>query len=173
MDCHLSESHSRWFWYMSHFPHEFVNLVSEVSFIDSVCDECVREAESLRGFRCERCPRKLFKSQKALWVQERVVHKTRTEMRWYADSSGVCPICETNFRSRFGLLAHQNDRRRPRCASEILYRKLPKLSEERVDELDLLDRRVRTDARRAGHSCAIAVCPTIKKDGTFTGHVQN
>ena len=71
------------------------------------------------------------------------------------------------------MLAHLSDKRRAQCATEIVRRDLPKMSVATVQALDVEDRRLRREARRSGHSHAIAVRPALTVAGKFTGHVKS
>ena len=153
-----------------------IYMVSELSFTESVCDTTPTEISSCgrfgKNFVCGLCQDQPgFKSSKALMTHQRIVHKMRTQMRYFADGDGVCKICGICFRSRLRLLAHLTDSRRPGCSSAIISQQLQPLSESRVAELDAIDRVARTEARRAGHSHAIAVGPARRPTGECIGHV--
>ena len=116
-------------------------------------------------------PHPAFRSSKALETHKRVVHGCRSNMRYYAPGSGICSSCGTNFNSRLRLLAHLVDSRRPKCRDRILQSHSPKLSEAEVSRLDELDRKLRRDARRAGHTHVLASGPATRADGTVVGRV--
>ena len=80
-------------------------------------------------------------------------HGFRNPMRFFADDDGVCGACGTNFRTRLPLLDHLSDSRRTHCRDVCNGGTVTKLSNERVEELDEMDRVARTSARQSGHFC--------------------
>ena len=81
---------------------------------------------------------------------------------------GVCATCGTNFRGRLRLLDHLSDSRRTRCRDACNSGTVPKLSKERVEELDELDRVARTFARQSGHSHQV---PALSLSGRVVGRL--
>ena len=93
-------------------------------------------------------------SVEALPSHQRMKHGFRNPMRFFADDDGgVCGACGTNFRTRVRLLDHLSDARRTHCRDVCNGGTVTKLSNERVEELDELDRVARTSVRQGGHSC--------------------
>ena len=83
----------------------------------------------------------------------------------------MCGVCGANFRGRLRLLDHLSDSRRPRCKDACLKGTVPKLSLERVVELDEPDRVARTSARESGHSHVIAQLPALSSSGRVVGRL--
>ena len=156
-------------------------IVSDLHFTWSVCDEVAVTPSSAQNMVCGKAwvcaicvgAQPAFVSERALLSHQRVVHKCRSEMRYFAPASGVCPEYRSCFRSRLRLLAHLTARRRTRCATEIARRKLPRMAESVVQRFDLEDRAFRREAKRAGHSHAIASRPATTAAGKFVGHVRS
>ena len=85
----------------------------------------------------------------------------------------IGPVCKTIFHTRLRLLAHLSDKRRTACQSAILdapdvYRPL---SDERISELDALDRVTRSDARQRGHTHPVACRTAVTAEGKRIGRV--
>ena len=83
----------------------------------------------------------------------------------------VCGACGTNFRTRLRLLDHLSDSRRTHCRDVCDSGTVTKLSNERVEELDELDRVARTSARQSGHSHEIAQLPALSSNGRVVGRL--
>ena len=105
-------------------------------------------------------------------MHRRGVHGFRTVWRYYADEDGVCPACRSCFVTRARLIKHLADKRRTKCGEKVLADRPAKLSEERVAVLDDLDRIAKREARRQGHSHAIAVGSARTADGKRVGRVS-
>ena len=174
-----------WHW-MTSAPIEETNQATEQIFWDSSvadpeipiaptdgrCSEtAVEPSAGLPVLTCSFCvsSNKQFLSLKAPQSHQRVVHNILSPMRAYADSDGTCPVCKTCFRTRLRLLAHLCDSRRPRCRDACFGSDITPLCEERVKELDELDRGARRAARRSGHTHPLAVGAATRADGTAIG----
>ena len=165
----------KWFSFMREEQHLYDACVRELSYSESKCDRvCTQPCTAVLLHRCVVCPapQPAFKSEKALASHMRVKHGCRSQMRFYTPSDGICLACKTNFQTRLRLLAHLVDVRRPRCRDQILLNRLERLSDEEVKALDLLDREARRNARRAGHTTALAVLPAVRRDGRIVGRCQ-
>ena len=119
----------------------------------------------------ESIPPPRFKNERALGADKRVSHGVRNQMRFYADSDGICPSCQGNYLSRIRLIAHLSDKRRRICQKHVL-EFCAKLSNERVAELDEQDSRLRSAAQKAGRSHVQAVGQARRADGRRLGRVQ-
>ena len=115
-----------------------------------------------------------FAPQKALKAHMRRKHNIRRLQRFYADSNGLCPVCRTDFRTRFRCLAHLCDSRRTRCWSVIQGnpRAYPKLTIEEVAARDEIDRQLKREAWQAGHTHVLASKPAVTAAGKQIGHVS-
>ena len=104
---------NEWFCFMQEHPLEWARYVSLLSYSHSVCDRVVAPSmdKSPTAMPCEICPapHPAFRSQKALCQHQRVAHGVKSEVRFYADSSGTCGSCGTCFQTRLRLLAHLSD----------------------------------------------------------------
>ena len=94
-------------------------------------------------------------------------------MRFFADDDGVCGACGTNFRTRLRFLDHLSDARRSHCRDMCNDGMVTRLYNERVEELDELDRVARTAARRGGHSHVIAKLPALSFSGRVVGRLTS
>ena len=112
-------------------------------------------------------------SLKALLCHQRTKHGYRNPMRFFADGDGVCGACSTNFRTRLRLLDHLSDARRSHCREKENDGRVKKLSNERVEELDDVDRVARTAARHSGHSHVIAKLPGLSCSGRVVGRLTS
>ena len=110
-------------------------------------------------------------SVKALLCHQRTKHGFRNPMRFFADDDGVCGACGTNFRTRLRLMDHLSDARRTHCRDVCNGGTVTKLSNERVEELDELDRVARTAARQSGHSHVIAQLPALSSNTRVVGRL--
>lgn len=142
---------------------------------ESQCDSTVQDVitSAALHFRCDACAA-CFASQKALQAHQRTTHKQRAPQRYYSDRDGVCPVCQTIFKTRLRLLAHLSDTRRDKCWNHIsthlnLY---PRIPEDRVIELDAVDREQRRTARQEGHTHPIAIGSARTAQGRAIGHVR-
>ena len=87
------------------------SCVDPVRYVDTItsssitCTECIGTTGETRQFM----------SVKALLRHQRVKHGFRNPMRLFADKSGVCGACGTNFRTKLRLLDHLSDSRRTHC----------------------------------------------------------
>ena len=120
-------------------------------------------------------PRPAFCTMKALSSHNRAKHGQKNEMRYYVNSSGMCPVCNNMYHTRLRVLAHLCDSRRARCRSAIQQgrHEASRLSSEQVIVLDSFDNQARTDARKAGHTHPIAQVTARTADGKRTGHVKH
>ena len=115
-----------------------VRHVDTVTSISITCTEWIGTTGEMRQFMVV----------KALLRHQRMKHGFRNPMRCFADDDGVCGACGTNFRTRLRLLDLLSDSRRTHCRDVCNRVTVTKLSIERVEELDELDRVARTSARQ-------------------------
>ena len=152
---------------------EWDTFVSEL-FWDTSCVDPVRHLDTITSssITCTECigttgETRQFMSVKALLCHQRTKHGFKNPMRFFADGDGVCGACGTNFRTKLRLLDHLSDARRTHCRDVCNGGRVTKLSNERVEELDELDRVARTVARQSGHSFA-RVCTVASLEFEWT-----
>jgi len=157
-------------------------LVSSIYYTSS-CSDIVHDSTSSASTRdvhahiCMKCPedvngnRPSWSTSRALESHMRAKHKVLCEFRYYVDSSGRCPICHTDYKSRIRCLAHICDRRRPKCANEVKNGNARRLPENTVLKLDEADREQRRLAQRQGRSHPIARTPATTCTGRVVGRV--
>eukprot|EP00973_Karenia_brevis_P007924 1074663-Karenia_brevis.AAC.1 len=165
-----------WYKFIVDEPERFRSYIRSLSYVASQCDRTLTAvSDHTLNFYCELCPmpHPAFKSNKALMSHKRVCHGCRSEMRFYATSSGVCPACGTCFNTRLRLLAHLVDSRRDRCRNLILHGNFDRIPDVEVQRLDNLDKISRRDARRAGHTHELATCPARRADGRIIGRASS
>eukprot|EP00973_Karenia_brevis_P028821 3974320-Karenia_brevis.AAC.1 len=112
-------------------------------FTESILDSSGAHASTITcSHVCALCskPCPAFATAKALASHQRVVHGVRSPMRAFADAHGECPVCKSKYGTRLRLLAHLSDSRRPRCRNDLLSGQYPTLTDERIKELDAIDR---------------------------------
>ena len=145
------------------------SCVDPVGHVDTItsssitCTECTGTTGETRQFM----------SVQALLCHQQTKHGFRNPMRFFADDDDddVCGACGTNFRTRLRLLDHLSDGRRTHCRDVFNGGTVTKLSNERVEELDELDRVARTAARQSGHSHVIAQLPALSRNGRVVGRL--
>lgn len=107
------------------------------------------------------CDAKLFK------------HGTRTFGRLCIGSEAACPGCGTCFKQRMRAIHHISDTRRPISRErnrQMLAGMFNVVGDEAFSkQLDEVDRKIRTDARKQGHSTALAVGSSIARSGDKVG----
>ena len=116
---------------------------------------------------CTACSAK-FPSYKALSGHMRMVHKVRSPLRLFI-SSPTCPACLTTFSCRLSCLKHVGDSRRPKCRELLLAGSFPQLSVDECAELDALDTKAKTAAKRLGHSHILSTKAAVTIDGKIRG----
>eukprot|EP00973_Karenia_brevis_P083234 11540318-Karenia_brevis.AAC.1 len=123
-----------WWEYLSSHSDLFKHAVSQILFCESCLDEKAQGSSStscvVHTHMCHLCPEPypVFATHKALMQHRRAKHGEKNVMRHYANSDGVCPSCNTNFRTRLRLLSHLCDSRRGKCRNNILgghFQRLP------------------------------------------------
>ena len=168
----------KWHQLMYDNPHAWNKIVDAYFFSESCLDrvQLGTEIGSMTAGNCEAwpCPdcTSQFPNEKALMQHRRKVHQYRDPRSLRIDGSGICPACQTNYRTRMRTLAHVCDRRNVRCGPWILHN-VPVLSPEELSRLGDIDRAARNAARKAGHSHAIAVGPAVKRNGRHIGYVRS
>ena len=109
----------------------------------------------------------VFASSRVLRMHRTKKHNQRSDIRYYADSNGVCPVCNACFCSRLRLISHLSDPRRTRFSPQLSG--IARLSEARVAELDALDRQAKRLAARDGHTHVLAVSQASSASGRSLG----
>ena len=104
----------------------------------------------------------------------RAKHKKRAPQRAFAQESGTCQVCGSCFNTRLRLLAHLSDARRDMCWQVIVSRpdKFVQLTQDELTHLDNVDRVLRREAWRTGHTHPIASAPARTAAGALVGHVR-
>ena len=160
------------------------NCVQKVFFTSSVCDRSVTlqnissNGIAHQGFVCYLCDISVqgtlpsFPNTKDLKQHQRIKHKIKNMMRYFADADGVCHACGTLFHTRLRLLAHLSDNRRTACHDKLIRYDGNRLSDVRVHALDLLDRTARRQAQQAGHSHVLAVGHARSQRGCIVGRAS-
>ena len=152
-------------------PAVFSKCVHELSFSRSSLDR-VAFADApapVLTHACEEC-RLSFSSSRALRMHRAKKHNLRSHFKFYADSNGICPVCHACLCSMLMLLSHLSDTRRIKCSSQLSC--FPRLSQERVDELDDLDRVAKRLSARSGHSHVLAVGQATSASGRCLGRAS-
>ena len=154
---------------------EWKTLTTELFFIESVTDRSAQskfteDAIRVLAYACATCDR-AFASQKALECHRRVKHGDRLDLKRFIAGS-TCPACGTDYRDRLRCLQHLSDRRRPLCATWVRANVAP-LPAFQVAKLDEVDRALRRDARRKGHTHHISILPALRSDGSIVGRLSS
>ena len=109
-----------------------------------------------------------FPTNRALSCHQRVVHKKRSELKFYIAGS-QCPVCLTTFSSRSVCLNHVSDARRPKCKIAILSASFPRLEDDYIASLDKKETLLRRQVARSGHSHIIFSAPAVSAKGRLLG----
>lgn len=164
------ELHIWWVFATTRQP-EWNELISQLFFFESVLDRerCADVCGDLvKAFPCTRCATVSFATEKALQSHMRAKHKIKCDARKYAPADATCMCCGTKFSVRPRLVAHLTDRRRTTCIDFVVQHCSP-MDETLVSELDEIDRKLRTQARKKGltqpKSCSQAVAQNGKRLG--------
>jgi hypothetical protein len=107
--------------------------------------------------RCACAP--VFCTRRGLKIHAIRCHDSRIEVRWFAIGS-VCPVCQTDFRSRLRLLAHLQWGAKA-CVHAASSGRLPRFSLEQVAAADAFDAAHHTFCVSVGRSC-LAGSPAIR-----------
>ena len=102
-----------------------------------------------------------FCSAKALATHMKM-HGVVSPWSLRVDATGICPVCNGNYRSRLRVLNHI---RSAKCRLELAT--VPELDCETLAALRLADRNARRAARRDGYNVPIACGPALSADGSF------
>ena len=148
---------------------------SSSSALDKVAPRIVDTARSV-GVACNVCCTDdvcmSFATNKALMSHQRAMHGMKTRARFYAESDGVRQCCKTRFVTRLRAVRHLTDRRST-CLAKLVASAFPVLTDERVAELDDVDRIARRQAQIAGRAQPAAVGPAKTAVGRLTGRVTS
>ena len=152
-------------------PVEWDQLVSRIHFYESVADRSQKDvaAEScaVPRFACHLC-QKAFPTNKQLGGHLRMVHRVRSELRFYVPDSS-CPVCLTRFSNRVACILHLADSRRPKCKQLLLEGNFPRISLDECRRLDEIDRAAKRLAKRDGHSHILSSAPAVCASGRLSG----
>ena len=163
-----------WLQFIVCAPARWSQAYNCIHFVESACDLGAGAVPSrdapITAHRCPQCPSS-FASARALKSHMRTKHGAKAPQRIFCLPDGVCQVCKTQFRSRLRLLAHLCDSRRTKCWDTICSSpsSYNRLSSAQCTELDSLDNVQRRDARRAGHSHALAVGQAYTASGRAIG----
>jgi len=156
-------------------PGKWAAAVNCVHFSDSAADTAVAAGPGDDQFAlahgCPECGQR-FPTARALGSHRRIKHRVLCEQRHFAPESGVCPACDTQFRSRLRLLAHLCDTRRTCCWDQVRGNSRLRLAPTLVERLDRDANKARLAAHRSGHSHDLAVGAAIRADGRITGRAR-
>ena len=156
-------------------PHEWHRMVSEITFYHSVADKGKAlpqrigdiHCDTSLSFVCTLCSNK-FPTNMQLGGHLRMVHGIRSNLRLFVPDSS-CPVCLTFFSSRLSCLRHLSDSRRPKCRDLLLNGSFPQISAEECLRLDNIDRILKTQAKRQGHSHVLSTRPAVTSSGRLRG----
>ena len=141
---------------------QWTQAVDRLHFCESVSDRQHGPTHSparILAYPCTRC-NKAFASQMALEAHCRRLHGDRLDLRRYVASS-VCPACGTDYHERLRCISDLSHKRQPKCAVWIRALVEP-LPDAEVARLDAIDRVLRREPWRQGHTHHIAVRPSIR-----------
>jgi hypothetical protein len=167
-----------WTAFITKAPRVWSLAVSTLHFGESTCDRTPPPKQiaidAIAQHVCTEC-HVCFSTQKGLKAHQRTKHGLRVPQRYFADKAGYCQVCGTCFHTRLRLLAHLCDTRRAQCWSRFCTdpASYTKLSQQQVDFLDQIDQDMRKQARKRGHTHAIAVGSAKSADGKRIGHVTH
>ena len=151
----------KWSALMVDFPNEWKQLVESLHdppLTSSPVDPA--RACDLR-YVCSVCEasghRAVFSSSKALQSHARVKHGSRSYVKQFIGDDFRCPVCRNQFSTRLRAIAHLSEKRkrgkRTRlCNDVIMQGTFQPVEPETLAKLDLLDRKLRGDARSIGKS---------------------
>ena len=153
-----------WVTLIAEFPWEWKELVSKYRYFSSTlitahrpvpAFQCTGEAPpDSHPFPCSLCPAeatRVFSNTRALNSHQMKVHGLRREARFFVDT-GLCPACGHDYITRARALEHVTRRRE--CSVAI--HDHPRLSDERVAQLDASDAALARVARHQGHARPLA-----------------
>ena len=94
--------------------------------------------------------------------------------RYFCSASGKCQVCATSVSSRWRLVRHLSDYRRPACRDALLRSpgSFSCLSDATVRKLDDQDRLLRREARRNGHSQILLSSGPTTRAGKRVGRIM-
>ena len=167
-----------WTAFITKTPRVWSLAASTLHFGESTCDRSPPPKQiaidAIAQHFCTEC-QVCFSTQKGLKVHQRMKHGLRAPQRYFADKAGDCQVCGTCFHTRLRLLAHLCDTRRAQCWSRLCTdpASYTKLSQQQVDFLNQNDQDMRKQARKRGHTHAIAVGSAKSADGKRIGHVTH
>ena len=147
-----------------------VRVALEIIFTDSICDQKRTETVDAADAVCDIC-NAAFATAKALASHRRSKHSIRSAVRFYADADGFCKACQVTFCSRTRISAHITDARRRACYDWLCKHAAP-LGDREVEELDVVDRLHRAEARKTGFTQPRSFAPAIRMDGRKTGFIH-
>ena len=123
-------------------------------------------------FECDLCPcpRPAFSTSKALAQHKRIKHQRRNELRCFVDDSGICPACKNVYYTRYRVLTHLQNPKKPECKHFVLHSgTVSALPNETVQKLDEMDKIAIREARKQGHTHPKVTKPARRADGTCIG----
>ena len=119
-------------------------------------------------FKCELCaaPQPAFPTSKALAQHMRIKHKMRNAVRCYVDESGVCPACRNVYHTRYRVLTHLMNPKKPACKQFVLNSgQVRALPTDVVQKLDVMDKIAIREARKQGHTHPKVTKPAVRSHG--------
>jgi len=129
-----------------------------------------QSSHSQHEFACSLCAaRPAFKNAKALASHMRSKHKVTSPLNKYIDTSGICPVCRTNFFSRTRVLAHVSETRvrnktgRKTCRQKLLAGDFPEITSTIFADAAIASRTERREAQRRGRTHTLATIPAKRQ----------
>ena len=156
-----------WMFIILEFPGEWKQIVSAFRYYESTLVPAQRSPSVFldngdvqnnacpsHWLPCSLCPAgstRAFCNKRALVSHQVLAHGLRKESRLYIES-GVCPACGHDYVTRLRAIEHAS--RSDVCSAALPF--YPRLSNEKVEELDAADALQLKAARRQGHARPLA-----------------
>ena len=91
-------------------------------------------------------------------------------MRLYVDDSGVCSCCKHIYHTRYRVLTHLQNPKKPACKDYVLNSgNASALPNHVVQKLDEMDKMAIREARKQGHTHPKVMKPAIRADEACIG----
>ena len=165
-----------WLEFMKNEADGWHALVDKLFYVQSCLDRQAQPVETVQlTFVCDICanPKPAFCTAKALAQHKRIKHKMRSNIRCYIDDSGVCPCCKNTYHTRYRVLTHLQNPKKPECKDYILNSgRVSMLPSEFVQKLDVMDNIAIREARKQGFTHPKIKKPARRADGACIGCVR-
>ena len=109
------------------------------------------------------------KCESASLSHARSKHKVASPLNKYIDTSGICPVCRTNFFSRTRVLAHVSETRvrnktgRKTCRQRLLVGDFTEIISTVFADAAIASRTERREAQRRGRTHTLATIPAKRQ----------